>query len=241
MIVAFHHGFHMRIDVFTLFPAMFVSPFAESIVRRAMNAGLLELHTHNIRDYATDKHKITDDLSFGGGGGMVLKPDPIFYAVEHVLGQSAEALAAAQPRIPILLMSPGGRRFTHAIARELAAHPHIALICGHYEGVDERVRAHLCTDELSIGDYVLTGGELPAMVIADAVARLIPGTLPPGVPEEESHAMGQLEYPHYTRPAEFRGLRVPDVLLSGNHAAIAKWRAEQAAAKTAARRATDTG
>jgi tRNA (guanine37-N1)-methyltransferase len=228
----------MRIDVFTLFPEMFVSPFAESIVRRAMNAGLLSLHTHNIRDYATDKHKITDDLSFGGGGGMVLKPDPIFYAVEHVLGASAEALAAAEPRIPILLMSPSGQRFTHAIAQELATHPRIALICGHYEGVDDRVRAHLCTGELSIGDYVLTGGELPAMVIADAVARLIPGTLPPGVPEEESHAMGQLEYPHYTRPAEFRGMRVPDVLLSGNHAAIAKWRAEQAAAKTA-RRAQD--
>ncbi len=222
----------MRFDIFTLFPGMFTSPFAESIVRRAIDAGLLTLHTHNIRDFATDKHKITDDSSFGGGG-MVMKAEPIFRAVEHVLG--IEPPARPDPAIPIVLMSASGRRFTHAIAKELAQHPRILLICGHYEGVDERVREHLCTDEISIGDFVLTGGELPAMVLADAVARLIPGTLPPGVPDEESHAQGQLEYPHYTRPADFRGLKVPDVLLSGNHAEIAKWRRMMSQRKTDAR------
>ena len=219
----------MLFDVFTLFPGMFVSPFADSIMRRAHDAGLIELRAHNVRDHATDKHKITDDYSFGGGG-MVMKPEPIFRSVEAALGE-------ALPRTPVILMSAAGRRFTHAIARELAQHPRIALVCGHYEGVDERVREHLCTDEISIGDFVLTGGELPAMVIIDAVARLLPGVLPPGVPDEESHAMGALEYPHYTRPAEFRGLKVPDVLLSGNHAAIAVWRAQQSAERTRARAA----
>jgi tRNA (guanine37-N1)-methyltransferase len=215
----------MRFDVFTLFPGMFVGPFDESIIKRAMDAGLIEIRLHNIRDYATGKHKITDDMAYGGGGGMVLKPEPIFAAVESVL---ADALSST----PIILMSAGGRTFTQAVAKELAQHPRLALICGHYEGVDERVREHLCTDEISIGDYVLTGGELPAMVVMDAVARLVPGVLPPGVPEEESHASGLLEYPHYTRPAEFRGWRVPDVLLSGNHAEIARWRREQAERRT---------
>ena len=215
----------MRFDVFTLFPGMFAGPFDESIIKRAMDAGLVEIHLHNIRDYATGKHKITDDMAYGGGGGMVLKPEPIFAAVESVL---ADALSST----PIILMSAGGRTFTQAVAKELAQHPRLALICGHYEGVDERVREHLCTDEISIGDYVLTGGELPAMVVMDAVARLVPGVLPPGVPEEESHASGLLEYPHYTRPAEFRGWRVPDVLLSGNHAEIARWRREQAERRT---------
>jgi len=215
----------MRFDVFTLFPGMFVGPFDESIIKRAMDAGLIEIRLHNIRDYATGKHKITDDVAYGGGGGMVLKPEPIFAAVESVL---ADALSST----PIILMSAGGRTFTQAVAKELAQHPRLALICGHYEGVDERVREHLCTDEISIGDYVLTGGELPAMVVMDAVARLVPGVLPPGVPEEESHASGLLEYPHYTRPAEFRGWRVPDVLLSGNHAEIARWRREQAERRT---------
>ncbi len=218
----------MRFDIFTLFPGMFQSPFAESIIRRAMDGGLVEMHTHNIRDHATDKHKITDDYSFGGGPGMVMKPEPIFRAVESVLG--------AEPGTPVILMSPSGRRLTHAIAQELAQHSRIALICGHYEGVDERVREHLCTDEISIGDYVLTGGELPAMVIVDAVARLVPGTLAPGVPDEESHAMGQLEYPHYTRPSDFRGWKVPDVLLSGNHAEIAKWRKRMAEQRTPGRK-----
>lgn len=225
----------MRFDVFTLFPGMFTGPFDASIIKRAVNAGLLEIHIHNIRDYAAGKHKITDDMAYGGGGGMVMKPEPIFAAVESVLADEFDPQSALRPprsRTPIILMSASGRTFTQALAKELAQHPRLALICGHYEGVDERVREHLCTDAISIGDYVLTGGELPAMVVIDAVARLVPGVLPPGVPDEESHASGLLEYPHYTRPAEFRGWRVPDVLLSGNHAEIAKWRREQAERRT---------
>ncbi len=209
----------IRFDVFTLFPGMFTSPFAESILRRAIDAGIIDLRAHNIRDYTTDKHHITDDYAYGGGGGMVMKPDPIFAAVEAVLGEESG--------VPIILMSPAGRVFTHAMAEELARHPRVAFVCGHYEGVDERVRAHLATDEISIGDYVLTGGELPAMVIIDAVSRQVPGVLPAWATRQESHVHGMLEYPHYTRPAEFRGWRVPDVLLNGNHAEIARWRREQ--------------
>ena len=219
----------MRFDVFTLFPGMFASPFAESILRRAMDAGILELHTHNIRDYTTDKHHITDDYAYGGGGGMVMKPDPIFAAVESVLAETAG--------VPIILMSPAGRLFTHAVAEELARHPRIALICGHYEGVDERVRSHLVTDEISIGDYVLTGGELPAMVIIDAVARQVPGVLPAWATRHESHVHGTLEHPHYTRPAVFRDWRVPDVLLNGNHAEIERWRNQQSELITSRRMA----
>ncbi len=237
----------MRFDLFTLFPAMFDGPFNDSILKRAQDAGLLEIHTHNIRDYAEGKHKITDDMAYGGGGGMVMKPEPIFKAVESVLnlkpgegetrqqGDFVSPLTTSPPH-PVILMSASGRTFTHEVAVELSKHSRIALICGHYEGVDERVRAHLCTDEISIGNYVLTGGELPAMVIVDAVARLIPGVLPPGVPEEESHASDLLEYPHYTRPADFRGYKVPDVLLSGNHAEIAKWRRQQSEARTQERK-----
>jgi tRNA (guanine37-N1)-methyltransferase len=238
----------MRFDIFTLFPAMFDGPFSDSILKRAQDAGLLEIHTHNIRDYAQSKHKITDDMAYGGGGGMVMKPEPIFRAVETVLGlgqgdpSTNSGVTGRQgdtdhpftpsPPHPVILMSAAGRTFSHEIALELSQHARIALICGHYEGVDERVREHLCSDEISIGNYVLTGGELPAMVIVDAVARLIAGVLPPGVPEEESHASGMLEYPHYTRPADFRGWKVPDVLLSGNHAEIEKWRRQQAEART---------
>lgn len=218
----------MRFDVFTLFPAMFASPFAESILRRALDAGIVELHTHNIRDYTTDKHHVTDDYAYGGGGGMVMKPAPIFTAVESVLAGTAS--------VPVILMSPAGRPFTHAVAEELARHERIALICGHYEGVDERVHEHLATDEISIGDYVLTGGELPAMVIIDAVCRQIPGVLPAWAPRQESHVRGTLEHPHYTRPAEFRGWRVPDVLLNGNHADIERWRREQSEQRTQARK-----
>lgn len=225
----------MRFDVFTLFPGMFVSPFGDSMIRRAIDAGLISLNAHNVRDWAVDKHKITDDYAFGGGGGMVMKPGPIFAAVEAVLGLAPEVAGEARPPRPgpIILMSAAGRPFTHAVARELAAHERIALVCGHYEGVDERVRDHLCDDEISIGDFVLTGGELAAMVIIDAVSRLVPNVLPEFAPVVESHAIsGVLEYPHYTRPADFRGWRVPSVLISGDHARVARWRHAQSAARS---------
>jgi len=220
----------MRIDIFTLFPGMFEGPFRESIIKRAIEAGLLTIVIHNIRDWATDKHRITDDYPYGGGAGMVMKPEPIFAAVESVLAQSH------QEHPPIILLTPQGRLFTQAVARELAHHPWLILICGHYEGVDERVREHLVTDEISIGDYVLTGGELPAMVVVDAVARLVPGVLDPESIAEESHSSNLLEYPQYTRPPEFRGWRVPEVLLSGDHGAIARWRRREAIRRTACRR-----
>jgi len=219
----------MRFDIFTLFPEIFAGVFDESILKRARAAGLLEIGLHNIRDYAEGKHRVTDDYPYAGGGGMIMKPEPIFAAVEAVLG--------APPQIPIILLSPQGRVFNQDIAFELAQHPHLALICGHYEGVDERVREHLATDEISIGDYVLTGGEIPAMIIVDAVARLIPGVLgDPAAPTKDSHASGLLEGPHYTRPAEFRGWRVPEILLSGNHAQIAAWRRREALRRTLERR-----
>jgi tRNA (guanine37-N1)-methyltransferase len=221
----------VRFDIFTLFPEMIRGPLDESILKRARERGLIEIELHNPRDVTTDRHHIVDDYPYGGGAGMVMKPEPLFEAVERVLG-----LQAAQPGGPIILLSPQGRVFTQAIARELAGEPHITLLCGHYEGVDERIREHLATDELSIGDYVLTGGELAAMVVVDAVARLVPGVLAPGSTEEESHTAGLLEYPHYTRPPEFRGWRVPDVLLSGNHAAVARWRRKEALRRTRARR-----
>jgi tRNA (guanine37-N1)-methyltransferase len=218
----------MRFDIFTLFPAMFVSVFDESILKRARAANLLEIALHDIRDHATGKHHVADDYPYAGGGGMVMKPDPIFASVEAVLGD-------AHP--PVILLSPQGRVFTQQIAFELAQQPRVALICGHYEGVDERVREHLVTDEISIGDYVLTGGEIPAMVMVDAIARLIPGVLgDPAAPMKDSHASGLLEGAHYTRPAEFRSWRVPEVLLSGNHAQIAIWRRREALRRTFERR-----
>ncbi len=223
----------MRFDIFTLFPALVTSYLGESILKRAIDAGRVVVAVHNIRDYAAGKHRITDDYPFGGGGGMVMKPEPIFAAVETVLSCPAGVSAP----IPIILLTPQGRLFTQQIARELAQHERLALICGRYEGVDERVRQYLATDEISIGDYVLTGGELPALVIVDAVTRLLPGVL--GAPEaayEDSHAAGLLEYPHYTRPAEFRGWRVPQVLLSGHHAQVARWRREQSLRRTWQRR-----
>lgn len=219
----------MRFDIFTLFPEIFSGVFDESIIKRAREAHLVEVALHDIRDYTTDKHHVTDDYTYAGGGGMVMKPDPVFAAVEAVLG--------APPPTPVLLLSPQGRVFNHEIARELAGHARIALVCGHYEGVDERVREHLATDEISIGDYVLTGGEIPAMVIVDAVARLIPGVLGhPSAAAMDSHAAGLLEGPHYTRPAEFRGWRVPDILLSGNHAQIEAWRRRESLRRTLERR-----
>jgi len=219
----------VQIDVFTLFPELFPAYLEASILGRAQQAGLLGVGVHNIRSYATDKHQVTDDTPFGGGGGMVMKPEPIFAAVESVLG--------APPSIPVILLSPQGRVFTQAVAQELAQHPRLALICGRYEGVDERVRQHLATDEISIGDFVLTGGELPALLLIDAVARNLAGVL--GQVDgalTDSHATGLLEGPHYTRPAEFRGWGVPPELLSGDHARIARWRRQQALRRTAQRR-----
>jgi tRNA (guanine37-N1)-methyltransferase len=216
----------MHFDIFTLFPDMFQGPFSESILKRAQERGLLSIALHNIRDATTDKHHVVDDYPYGGGAGMVMKPEPIFTAVEAVYQGG-----------PIILLSPQGRLFNQQIAHELAQEPRVTLICGHYEGIDERVREHLVTGELSIGDYVLTGGELAAMIVVDATSRLIPGIL--GGDEstlEESHSGNLLEYPHYTRPPEFRGWKVPDVLLSGNHAEIAKWRRKESLRRTKERR-----
>jgi tRNA (guanine37-N1)-methyltransferase len=213
----------MKIDVLTLFPAMFAGPLDESIIKRARQAGLLELQLHQLRDWTHDRHKTVDDRPFGGGPGMLLKPEPIFEAVE--------SLQREQTRV--VLMTPSGRKFDQAIARELAQQEHLVLVTGHYEGFDERIRAGLADDELSIGDYVLTNGALPAMVVIDTVVRLLPGVLGDDASStEESFSHGLLEYPQWTRPAEFRGMKVPDVLVSGNHAEIAKWRAEQAKQRT---------
>jgi tRNA (guanine37-N1)-methyltransferase len=215
----------MHFDIFTLFPAMFEGPLTESILKRAQERGLLSIALHNIRDVTTDRHHIVDDYPYGGGVGMVMKPEPIFVAVEAVYQGG-----------PIILMTPQGRLFTQSIARALAQEPRITLLCGHYEGIDERVCQHLVTDELSIGDYVLTGGELAAMVVVDAVSRLVPGVLTEGSTAEESHSAPLLEYPQYTRPPEFRGWCVPDVLLSGHHEQIARWRRKEALRKTRQRR-----
>lgn len=224
----------MRFEVFTLLPEVFPSYLETSILKRARERGLLDIGIHNIRDYTHDKHRTTDDTPYGGGGGMVMKPEPVFEAVESVLGLAAPH-SPPQPdsNLPIILLTPQGRVFNQSIAQELSAHPRIALLCGRYEGVDERIREKLVTDEISIGDYVLTGGELPALILIDAVARLLPGVLgdPTGA-EDDSHAMGLLEYPHYTKPAEFRGWKVPDILTSGDHGKIDKWRREQALERT---------
>ena len=217
----------MKIDIITLFPGMFRGPLEESILGRAVERGLLDIKVHNLRDFATGRHKVVDDYTFGGGPGMVMKPAPIFPAVESLRREGSR----------VVLMSPQGRVFRQAIAEELSRQEQLVLLCGHYEGVDERVRQHLVDDELSIGDYVLTGGELAAMVVCDAVARLIPGVL--GAEEsarEESFTKGLLEYPHYTRPATFRGWEVPEVLLSGDHTRVARWRREQSLLRTLRRR-----
>jgi len=224
----------MRFDVFTLFPEVFGPYLDTSILQRARQRNLVEIYLHNIRDWTTDRHHITDDEPYGGGGGMVMKPEPIFTAVEAVLG--------APPACPVILLTPQGRTFNQAIAQELLSTAQesgnrLALLCGRYEGVDERVRLHLVSDEISIGDYVLSGGELPALVLVDAITRLIAGVL--GDPDgalDDSHASGLLEYPHYTRPPEFRGWRVPDILLSGDHGRVDRWRREQALLRTHQRR-----
>jgi len=224
----------MRIDIFTLFPQMFTGPFETGIFQRAVSGGLVEVKVHNIRDYTHDKHHIADDYPYGGGSGMVMKPEPIFEAVELVQA-GLEPEKGKKP--PVILLTPQGRPFTQKIAAELAGQSNLALICGHYEGVDERVRQHLATDEISIGDYILSGGELAAMVVVDAVVRLLPGVL--GSEEssrEDSHTTGLLEYPQYTRPPDFRGWKVPEVLLSGNHALIERWRLQQSLKRTLERR-----
>jgi tRNA (guanine37-N1)-methyltransferase len=220
----------MHFDILTLFPGLFLGVFEESILKRAREAGQLTIALHNIRDYAAGRHQVTDDAPYGGGGGMIMKPEPIFAAVEAVLGQE---LATT----PVILLTPQGRLLTQRVARELARHQHLLLICGRYEGVDERVHQHLVTDEISIGDYVLSGGEVPAMVIVEAVTRLIPGVLgDPSATFEDSYAEGLLEYPQYTRPPIFRDQGVPKVLLSGHHAEIVRWRRQQALRRTWERR-----
>ena len=219
----------MRFDIFTLFPTVFEPYFNTSILQRAIQKGLLEINLHDIRKWATDKHHITDDTPYGGGGGMVMKPEPIFAAVEEILGNP--------PVCPVILLSPQGRLFNQQIASELSGYPQIGLLCGRYEGVDERVCQHLVTDEISIGDYVLTGGELPAMVLVDAISRYLPGVLgDPDGATDDSHATGLLEYPHYTRPPVFRSWAVPEILLSGDHAKIERWRRQQSLIRTKTRR-----
>jgi len=218
----------MRIHILTLFPAMFSGPFSESIVKRAVDQGLVEISIYNIRDYTSDRHHVVDDSPYGGGPGMVLKPEPIFKAVEAVRGETG---------MPVILLTPQGKLFSHRVAEELAQNEEMILVCGHYEGVDERVREHLVTDEISIGDYILSGGELAAMVVVDAVVRQVPGVLGSEESvEDDSHAKGLLEYPQYTRPQSFHNWEVPEVLLSGNHAEIARWRRIQSLKRTLRRR-----
>ena len=244
----------MLFDILTLFPEMFPGVLGVSIFKRAAEAGHVAVRLHNIRDYAAGKHRVTDDYPFGGGAGMVMKTEPVFRAVEWVYGLQdvpsgissytppPEALEADLPAIPapspvpIILTSPQGRLFKHSVAEELAQHPRLIIICGHYEGFDERIREHLVTDEISVGDYVLTGGELPAMVITDAVARLQSGVLAEGSAGDESHARGLLEYPQYTRPPDFRGWTVPPVLVSGHHKRVEEWRRRESIRRTLERR-----
>ena len=224
----------MRVDILTLFPPMFEGPLTESILSRARQRGLLNLKVHDIRDYTRDKHRQADDSSYGGGPGMVMKPEPIYGAIENII-QEQEAISPTESRI--ILMCPSGEKLSQKKAIELSASDHLIIICGHYEGIDERVRENLVTDEISIGDYVLTGGELPAMVLVDTVARLIPGVV--GDDESiihESFYEGLLDFPHYTRPEEFKGEKVPKVLISGNHEEVGKWRRKESLKRTLYRR-----
>lgn len=220
----------MRIDILTLFPNMFTGVINESILKKAMELGKVQYHITNFRDFSTDKHQAVDDYPYGGGAGMVLKPEPIFHAVEHI-----ESVTNSSPRV--ILLCPQGERYTQKKAEQLAREEHLLFICGHYEGYDERIRENLVTDEISIGDFVLTGGELAAMVVIDSIVRLLPGVLGnEDSPVLDSFSTGLLEHPHYTRPAEFRGMRVPDVLLSGNHKLIDEWRRKQSLKRTLERR-----
>ncbi len=221
----------MRIDILTLFPEICRAPLNESMMKRAQESGALDLQIHNLRDWTTDKHHVVDDAPFGGGQGMVMKPEPIFAAVENLQSKIENRESK------IVLMSPAGRRLDQKMATELSTAPHLLIVCGHYEGVDHRVIEHLVDEEISIGDYVLTNGAIAAVVLVDAVARLLPGVLGDEQSAvDDSFSEGLLEGPQYTRPAEFRGWKVPDILLSGNHAAIAKWRKEQARERTAKNR-----
>lgn len=218
----------MRIDILTLFPEMFQGVLGSSILGKAAEKEIVSFHVTNFRDYSESKHGTVDDTPYGGGGGMVLKPDPLFRAVEAVVGE-------AKPRV--ILMCPQGKPYNQQIAEELSREQHLVFLCGHYEGYDERIREHLVTDEISIGDYVLTGGELGAMVVVDSIVRLLPGALGnQSSAVTDSFSTGLLEYPHYTRPAEFRGWKVPDILLSGHHANIERWRLKESLRRTLARR-----
>lgn len=225
----------LRFDILTLFPGLFCGVFEESIVRRALDTRLIEIGLHNIRDYAPGKHMVTDDTPYAGGGGMVMKPEPIWLAVEALLDHPV--MGPADVDAPVILLTPQGRRFDQRVAVELAQKERLILICGRYEGFDERVRAHLVSDEISIGDYVLSGGEIPAMVVVEAVTRLLPGALgdPMGA-LKDSYTSGLLEYPHYTRPPVWRGYGVPETLVSGNHAEVERWRRRQALLRTWQRR-----
>ncbi len=231
----------IRFDVLSLFPEMFAGVFEASIIKRAQESGHVEIVLHDIRAYASGKHRVTDDTPYGGGGGMIMKPEPIFNAVESILAveipNDGYRQLHQQGYPSIILLTPQGRLFKQAVARELTQQERLLLLCGRYEGVDERVRELLVTAEISIGDYVLSGGEIAAMVLIDAVTRLIPGVLgDEAATAKDSHSAGLLEYPHYTRPAEYRGRRVPDILLSGHHANLEAWRRQQSLARTWQRR-----
>lgn len=216
-------------DIFTLLPGVFAPYLDASILARAAKNDLIDVRVHDIRAFTTDRHHVCDDTPYGGGGGMVMKPEPVFTALESVLG--------SPPACKVVLMTPQGRVLTQQLAYEYAALPRLAILCGRYEGIDERIREHIVTDEISIGDYVLTGGELPALIFIDVISRLLPGVLgDPDGASDDSHASGLIEYPHYTRPQVFRGWRVPDVLQSGNHAEISRWRRQQSLMRTQARR-----
>jgi tRNA (guanine37-N1)-methyltransferase len=224
----------MRFDIFTIFPEFFDSPLRTSILKRARENDVIQTVVHDLRAYTRDRHRVVDDYPYGGGVGMVMKPEPFFEAVESVL----QFRAGEDPApCPVILLSPQGRTFTQSVAQELAQHERLALLCGHYEGVDERVAEHLATDEISVGDFVLTGGEIPALAIVDAVSRLLPGVLGhEQSAQTDSFSAGLLEYPQFTRPADFRGWKVPDVLLSGHHGDIARWRQQQSLQRTQKRR-----
>lgn len=219
----------MRFDIYTIFPAIFDSPLREGLLGKAIRAGIIEIEVHNIRDYAAGKHRQVDDEPFGGGPGMVMKPEPFFEAVTSTLGYGVNELDRLKSEVEVILLTPRGRPLDQRVVSGLSKRPRLALICGRYEGVDERVREHLCTDAISIGDYVLAGGELAALVVIEAVSRLVPGVVGNATSlEDESFSGGLLEYPQYTRPAEYLGWKVPEVLLSGNHAEIEKWRRRMA-------------